>query len=160
MWDVSKAIDALSCFEKYCDLDKILITGNSGGGTMSFYAPCFDERIKLAVPSCAFCSYETSIMAMYHCACNIIPGALRYFEMEDLACLLAPRPVAFITGDRDYLFPVKGVEKSFATVEKIYKKAGAEGKCRLIHTDQAHHWDKVYGWKTIKEEAEKLGWEI
>ena len=55
------AIDALVMFPQ-CDTDKILITGNSGGGTMSFYAACFDERIKLSVPSCAFCSYEDSIM--------------------------------------------------------------------------------------------------
>lgn len=31
VWDVHKAIDALAYFTK-CDLDKILITGNSGGG--------------------------------------------------------------------------------------------------------------------------------
>ena len=42
MWDVSKAIDALAEFPK-CDTDKIFITGNSGGGTMSFYAACYDE---------------------------------------------------------------------------------------------------------------------
>ncbi|MBR3803991.1 MAG: acetylxylan esterase [Clostridia bacterium] len=160
MWDVSKAIDALSTFRDIVDVDKICITGESGGGTMSYYAALYDDRIKFSVPSCSFCSYETSIMAMYHCACNIIPNALRYFEMEDLSCLIAPRPLAIVAGDRDPLFPLKGVEKSFATVEKIYKKAGAEGKCRLIHTDQPHHWDKVYAWKTIKEEAEKLGWEV
>ena len=127
---------------------------------MSFYAGLFDDRIKFTVPGYAFCSYETSIMNVYHCPCNIIPRALKYFEMEDLACLLAPKPVAFVTGIKDYLFPIHGVEKSFETVEKIYKKAGAEGKCRLIRTNQAHHWDKYYGWKTIKEEAEKLGWEV
>lgn len=160
MWDVARAIDALDEFKDIIDLDKIFITGESGGGTMSYYAGLYDDRIKFSVPGCAFCSYEASIMNVYHCPCNIIPNALKYFEMEDLACLLAPKPVAFIAGVRDYLFPIKGVEKSFATVEKIYKKAGAEGKCRLIHTDQPHHWDKYYAWKTIKEEAEKLGWEV
>ena len=37
MWDVSRAIDVLAKFPQ-CDTDKILITGNSGGGTMSYYA--------------------------------------------------------------------------------------------------------------------------
>ncbi len=58
MWDVSKAIDALSEFS-VCDTDKILITGNSGGRTISLYASVYDERIKLSAPSCAFCMYRT-----------------------------------------------------------------------------------------------------
>ena len=160
MWDVSKAIDALSYFDKYCDLDKILITGNSGGGTMSFYAPCFDERIKLAVPSCAFCSYETSIMAMYHCACNIIPGALKYFEMEDLTCLIAPRPLAIVSGGKDVIFPISGVEKSFEIAKAIYEKAGAKDKCSLTVTDKGHWWCKDIIWNVVKKEVEKLGWEL
>ena len=84
MWDVSKAIDALAHFPQ-CDLDRILITGNSGGGTMSFYASCYDERIKLSVPSCAFCTYEDSIMNWYHCSCNFIPRAYEWFEMQVLS---------------------------------------------------------------------------
>lgn len=160
MWDVSKAIDALSYFDKYCDLDKILITGNSGGGTMSFYAACLDERIKLSVPSCAFCSYETSIMAMYHCACNFIPGILNYFEMEDLACLIAKRPLAIVTGGEDYLFPLGGVEASYETVKAIYEKEGVKDKCRLVITDMGHWWCKDIIWNTVKEEIDKLGWEV
>ena len=160
MWDVSKAIDALSVFEKYCDLDKILITGNSGGGTMSFYAACLDERIKLSVPSCAFCSYETSIMAMYHCACNFIPDILNYFEMEDMACLIAKRPLAIVTGGKDYLFPLEGVEKSFEVVKAIYEKEGVADKCRLVKTDMGHWWCKDIIWQTVKEEVDKLGWKL
>lgn len=158
MWDVSKAIDAIQIFDKYIDFDKILITGNSGGGTMSFYASIFDDRIKLSVPSCAFCSYKTSIMAMYHCACNFIPGALEWFEMEDLAGLLAPKRVAFVAGEKDVIFPIKGVKDSFETVKAIYKRVGAEDKCRLVTHEFGHYWDPDTIWTTIKEETEKLGW--
>ena len=97
MWDVSRAIDALSAFDKI-DTDKIFIMGNSGGGTMSYYAACFDERIKFSVPSCAFCTYPDSIMHWFHCACNYIPHAYEWFDMQDLACLIAPRKLAVITG--------------------------------------------------------------
>ncbi|MBE5743401.1 MAG: hypothetical protein E7358_01625 [Clostridiales bacterium] len=160
IWDVSRAIDALSCFDKYCDLDKILITGNSGGGTLSFYATCLDERIKLAVPSCGFCSFESSIMAMGHCACNFIPNILKYFEMGDLTCLVADRPLAIVTGSKDVWFPLDGVEKSFQTVKAIYEKEDALDKCRLVITDMGHWWCKDVIWKTINEEVNKLGWEV
>ncbi|MBQ8357253.1 MAG: acetylxylan esterase [Clostridia bacterium] len=89
VWDVSRAINLMESFPQ-CDMDKIFITGNSGGGTASYYAACFDERIKVSIPSCSFCSWATSIMAMHHCGCNYIPGAYRQFEMADLACLIAP----------------------------------------------------------------------
>ena len=62
MWDVSRAIDVLAQFPQ-CDTNKILLTGNSGGGTMTYYASCYDERIKLALPSCAFCTYKDSTVS-------------------------------------------------------------------------------------------------
>ena len=66
VWDVSKAIDAMSYFSDIVDLDKIIITGNSGGGTASFYSAIYDERIKICAPSCAFSTYKNSIMKLFY----------------------------------------------------------------------------------------------
>ncbi len=157
MWDVSKAIDMLAQFSQ-CDTDKILITGNSGGGTMTYYASCYDERIKLAVPSCAFCTYKDSIMNWFHCSCNFIPHAYEWFEMQDLACLIAPRSLAVIAGELDPIFPIAGVEEGYKTVEKVYAKAGVADRCRLVKTPKAHWWCEDIVWGTIAEETKKLGW--
>lgn len=150
MWDVSKVIDVLHHFPQ-CDLDKIFITGNSGGGTMSFYAACFDERIKLSAPSCAFCSYKTSILDIFHCACNYIPHAIEWFEMEDLSALIAPRKLFVIAGKKDDIFPIDGVRKSFETVEKIFAAEGCPENCRLVETEKGHMWCEDIVWDTIQE---------
>lgn len=157
VWDVSKAIDVLENFPM-CDTEKILITGNSGGGTMTYYASCYDERIKLAVPSCAFCTYKDSIMDLFHCSCNFIPHAYEWFEMQDLSCLIAPRRLAIIAGEEDPIFPIHGVEEGYKTVEKIYKMEGVSENCRLIKTPKGHWWCEDIVWDTIKEETAKLGW--
>ena len=157
MWDVSKAIDTLAQFSK-CDTDKIFITGNSGGGTMSFYAACYDERIQFSVPSCAFCTYRDSIMNWYHCSCNFIPHAYEWFEMQDLACLIAPRPLLIVAGEKDAIFPYYGVEKAYKTVEKIYKKASAADACALILTPKAHWWCEDIVWTNISRLCTKLNW--
>ena len=157
VWDVSKAIDVLSNFS-VCDTQKILITGNSGGGTMTYYASCYDERIKLAVPSCAFCTYKDSIMNLFHCSCNFIPHAYEWFEMQDLSCLIAPRRLAVIAGESDPIFPIFGVEEGYKTVEKIYRDEGVSENCRLIKTPKGHWWCEDIVWDTVKEETEKLGW--
>lgn len=154
MFDVSRAIDALKEFPQ-CDLDNIIITGNSGGGTMSYYATCYDERIKATVPSCAFCPYENSIMDIYHCACNYIPSANLWFEMQDLSCLIAPRMLHLVSGTQDTIFPFTGVEKGFETVKKIYEKAGAKDNCALYPTPKGHWWCKDIVWGAVKQTGVK-----
>ena len=157
IWDISKAIDVLSNF-KEADTDKIFITGNSGGGTVSYYAACYDERIKLSVPSCSFCPYPESILDIKHCTCNYIPSAFRYFDMQDLASLIVPRRLAVIAGKEDEIFPIEGVYRGFETVKQIYSDEGAEDKCRLVVTPKGHWWCADIAWKTINDEVKKLGW--
>ena len=157
VWDVHKAIDALAYFSE-CDMDKIIITGNSGGGTTSYYSACFDERIKLCVPSCSFCSYKESILSVAHCDCNYIPSAYKYFDMQDLSCLIAPRALTIITGEKDTIFPIHGVRRSYETVKNVYERSNAADKCRIIETPKGHYWCEDIVWNSIKEECEKLGW--
>lgn len=149
-YDVSRAIDLLSNFEK-CDLDNITITGNSGGGTASFYASCVDERIKACVPSCSFCPYPESVLKFYHCSCNYIPNAFRYFDMQDLACLIAPRKLAIVAGKYDTAFLIDGVKRGYETVRKIYEKIGAKENCSLTITDKGHFWCEDVMWETINK---------
>ena len=159
MFDVSRAIDALAVFPE-CDLDKIIITGNSGGGTMSFYAATYDERIKLSAPSCAFCTYEDSIMNWYHCSCNFIPHSYEWFEMQDLATLIAPRKLIVISGEQDKIFPLYGVNRGYQTIEDIYRASGAPEACSLIVTPKAHWWCEDIVWPAIVDECKKMGWEL
>lgn len=156
-WDVSRAIDLLENF-KELDTDKILITGNSGGGTLTYYAACMDERIKCAAPSCGFCTFEESILRVYHCACNYIPDMYKWFEMQDVSCLIAPRPLTILNGERDWAFPYTGAQKGFETVQKIYEKEGVKDNCRLVGKDMEHYWEGVVEWEAINAMTEKMGW--
>lgn len=157
-WDVHRAIDLLSAEFPVCDTEKVLITGNSGGGTASFYSACYDERIKLCAPSCAFCPYQESILDMYHCICNYIPSAFHWFEMQDLACMIAPRHLSVISGVKDNIFPIEGVKRGFETVKKIYAQEGAEDACSLTITPREHWWCEDIVWGEIARVTKKLGW--
>ena len=155
VWDVQRAIDLLSEFPQ-ADTDKIVLTGNSGGGTATYYISCLEERVKVSVPSCSFCPYESSILDIHHCPCNHIPNAYKWFEMQDLACLIAPRRLAIVAGQKDGIFPIEGVRKGFDTVQKIYEKENAEKNCRLIETPKAHWWCEDLVYAAIAEELAKL----
>ena len=147
-WDISRAIDLLGNF-KECDMENIVITGNSGGGTASFYAACVDERISVCAPSCSFCPYPESVLRFYHCSCNYIPQAFRWFDMQDLACLIAPRKLAIVAGKYDTAFLIDGVKRGYETVKEIYEEAGAKENCSLTVTDKGHFWCEDIMWQTI-----------
>ncbi len=148
LWDISRAIDILPHF-KNLDMDNIVITGNSGGGTASYYALCYDERIKAAAPSCALCTFEDSILSVLHCTCNYIPNIGEWFEMQDLACLAAPRKLSVIAGKEDDIFPLSGVKKCFNDIQEIYQAANAMENTRLVVTPKAHWWCEDIVWEEI-----------
>lgn len=156
VWDVSRSLDILEeRFSDKVDMKKIVITGNSGGGTASYYCACLDKRISVSAPSCAFCTYEDSVMKIEHCACNYVYDIVNWFEMGDLACLIAPRNLIAIAGKVDDIFPIEGVKKAYAKAEKIYKAFGAEDKCRLVITEKGHWWCEDVVWKAIREVTDK-----
>lgn len=150
IWDVKRVIDSLDYFD-FIDKNDIFITGNSGGGTISFYSACYDERIKMSVPSCAFCSYKESILDLYHCACNYVPNAYNWFDMQDLSCLIASRKLLVIAGATDNNFPIDGVKRAFETVKKIYEKCNASENCKMIVTPKGHWWCEDIVWKAISD---------
>ena len=143
--DVSRLIDALSCFDE-CDTDRVGLMGNSGGGTATFYTACVEPRIKIAMPSCAFCGLYDSIFSQYHCVCNYIPRLYKYFEMGDLALMIAPRPIVVVCGAKDSSFPLYGVKREFETVQKIYAAQGAADKCELVVGPEGHRFYADLGW--------------
>lgn len=152
VWDVHRLIDTIEeHLSEYIDATKIICMGNSGGGTTTFYSACYDKRISLAMPSCAVCSYDDSIMAMYHCPCNFVPNIRKYFDMGDLGSLIAPRPLVVVCGDKDPIFPLHGVKKSFETIKKTYEKHGKEESCRLVIGNGGHQFYPDDAWPIAKE---------
>lgn len=154
VWDVSRAIDALALFPEI-DTKRIGCMGNSGGGTTTWYAACLEPRISVAMPSCSVCTYEDSIGKIDHCPDNYIPGALRYFDMPDLAGLIAPRALVVVAGKDDGIFPIAGVKKSMKTIEAVYKAAGSPNKCRLVVGDKGHQFYPDEAWPVLREVS---GW--
>lgn len=150
VFDVSRAIDFLYTLPE-ADCENIICLGNSGGGTATYYAACFDERIKVAIPSCSVCTYKDSIGAMRHCVCNFLPGIAKYMDMGDLAVLIAPRKLIVVNGAEDHGFPKKGVDESYEIIEKIYKIAGVPQNCALVTGNAGHRFYADLAWKKFDE---------
>lgn len=150
VWDAMRILDAVADNFEKIDMSDIVCTGNSGGGTATYYLACLDKRIKAAAPSCSICTYEESIAAIAHCTCNYIPSIRKYFEMGDLAGLIAPRVLVVAAGEQDKIFPIDGTKRAFEQIQTIYDVADASSKCALVvgdggHLNYADHiWEKLH----------------
>jgi len=150
IFDISRLIDTLTAFEML-DLDRIGLMGNSGGGTATYHTACLEKRVKVAMPSCAFNTFEGSIMPMRHCVCNYIPGILKWMEQPDEAIMIAPRPLIIVCGKDDKIFPLDHVKKGFEKVQAIYAAAGAPDNCRLIIGPEGHRFYAAMSWPVFDE---------
>ncbi len=149
VWDMSRLIDwAFGSLP--VDPRRVAMTGNSGGGTISVFAPACDERITVAAPASYFCTFEGSIGTIYHCECNYVPGMLNLGEMHDVAGLIAPRPFIAIAGREDPIFPIDEVRFAFERLEAIYDVAGAGARCELYVGEGGHRYYKQGAWPFIR----------
>ena len=140
VWDISRLIDLLEKEFPELDCDSVYCMGESGGATATFYAACIEERIKAAIPCCAVCTYLDSIVAMMHCACNYVPSISRYFDMGDLAGLVAPRVLVVVSGDADPIFPIEGAKKSVELARNVYRALDCEDKLAHVIGNGGHRF--------------------
>jgi hypothetical protein len=107
-----------------------------------------DDRAAVCVPTCYFNAFKESILAMHHCECNYVPRLLEYVEMGDLAAMVAPRPMLFIAGEHDTIYPVAGTYQQYPTVERAYKLLNAPEKLSLyVHPGgHAYHLASSVAW--------------
>ena len=146
VWDTMRILDATLAHFDMIDPENIICTGNSGGGTATYYLACLEERIALAAPCSSVCNYEDSIAAMPHCLCNHVPNIRKYFEIGDLAGLIAPRKLVIGAGEIDPIFPKHGTLKAFETIKSLYTHAGVPENCVLVFGNNAHFYypDEIF----------------
>ncbi len=150
VFDVDRAIDYLLTRDDV-DAARIGVMGNSGGGTTSVFAAAVLPRLAFAMPSCYFCTFRDSIMALPHCPCNYVPGLLPHAEMSDVMGLFAPRPVTIVAGQDDAIFPIDAVRRSFEKLQTIYAAAGAPDACRLVVGSEGHRFYADAAWPVMLE---------
>jgi hypothetical protein len=154
VWDISKLIDwALENLP--VDETKILVSGNSGGGTATLFAGACDTRIAASIPSSCFNTFSGCIGTFRHCECNYVPGILDLGEMWDVAGLTAPRYFCAIHGVKDKGFPIENTRIAFKNLQEIYKAAGVPQNCELYEGSEGHRYYKKGAWDFIHKHIQK-----
>jgi dienelactone hydrolase len=155
LWDDIRTLDYLASRPEV-DKRRLGCVGLSVGGWRSFLLAALDERIKTAVAV----GWMTSLGAQIkqHIINTIgfsfyINGLYRYFDLPDLAALIAPRPVLVINGSQDRLFALEGVKAAFDKIARCYAKAGAPERQRCSLYDAPHEFNlamQAEAWEWIR----------
>lgn len=149
VFDVDRALDLLWTRDDV-DRQHVGVMGNSGGGTVTIYAAALLSRLRFAMPSCAFCTFATSMMSIYHCGDNYIPNLLLDAEMADVLGCFAPKPLVVVNGQTDDIFPIAGARAAMRQLRRIYAAAGAAKHLHHVIGPEGHRFYADLAWKQAR----------
>jgi len=130
VWDMQRILD-WAVKQPEVNPQKIVMTGNSGGGVLTAYTAAIDPRVTVAIPSCSFTSVTSAEGFIFHCDCCLLPGLRNWGDWKELAGLIAPRRLQLIHGVKDGLHHRPTVEALGREVKGIFRSAGATGHMEL-----------------------------
>lgn len=91
------------------------------GGMMTLWTAAMDKRIRAAVISGYLCEIsDSAVQKSTVCGSQILPNLCRYFDLCDIAALIAPRPLLIQSGMHDESFPIESAKRAFARLKAAY----------------------------------------
>jgi hypothetical protein len=155
LWDDLRTLDYLASRPEV-DRNRIACVGLSVGGYRSFMLAALDSRIKAAVDvgwMTAFASQIKRHVIHSMGLTFVIPGMYRYFDLPDLAALIAPRALMVQMGSLDSLFSSAGIQSAFAKIGQCYQKVGNPDRQSCKFFDVPHEFNErmqAQAWEWLK----------
>ena len=122
------------------DAKRIGCVGCSMGAYRSWMLSALSDRIKAGASICWMITTDAQLTRRFGRKenggfANCIPALRQYLDYPHIASLACPKPMLFINGTKDKLFPVPGVKDAFAEMHKVWKSQGVDN---LLDTEL---WD-------------------
>ncbi len=137
-WDAVRGIDYLMSLPEV-DTERVAVTGNSGGGTMTTFVNALEDRLCMAAPSCYVTTWlrevENELPADVE---QMPPCAMEYgLDMADFIIAQAPRPV-IILGQKNDFFDPRGTVEAYEDAKHIYSLLGAGDAVEVFIGPDSH----------------------
>lgn len=139
-----RALDFLESLG-FIDEDRLAITGESGGGSQTFFLGAMDDRIDLSIPV-----VQVSAHFFGGCECESAMPIHKSGDFEtnnvEIAALVAPKPLLIVSDGDDWTSNTPEVE--FPHIRRIYSFFNAED-----NVENAHFADEVHDYGPSKRAA-------
>ena len=129
------------------DASRIGCTGWSMGAYRAWMLSALSDRIKVGTAVCWMVTADEQMSFKYSRTenggfANCFPGLRRWLDYPHVASIACPKPMLFINGSQDKLFPVAGVEKAFRTMHETWESQGAGDQIVTELWDMPHSCPK------------------
>ena len=133
LWNSMRVIDFLQSLPDV-DVERIAVTGASGGGTQTFLVSAVDPRVKFVAP------VNMISASMQGGVCESAPGLrLGTFNVE-IGALMAPRPLLMVSASGDWTRNTPHDE--FPAIQSIYKLYGKPELVEQEQVDAPHNYNR------------------
>lgn len=111
------------------DSRRIGCTGWSMGAYRAWMLSALSDRIKAGAAVCWMVTTDEQMSFKYARTenggfANCFPGLRRWLDYPHVASIACPKPMLFINGSQDKLFPVAGVKKAFQIMHDTWDSQG------------------------------------
>ena len=141
-YDDIRATDFLASLPEV-DPQRIGCTGWSMGAYRTWMLSALSDRIKAGAAVCWMVTTDEQLTFRYKRTenggfANCLPGLRRWLDYPHIASIACPKPMLFINGSQDKLFPVAGEKKAFAIMHDVWESQGAGDKIETELWDMPH----------------------
>ena len=128
-YDDLRATDYLASLPEV-DSQRIGCTGWSMGAYRTWMLSALSDRIKAGAAVCWMVTTDEQLSFRYSRTenggfANCLPGLRRWLDYPHVASIACPKPMLFINGSKDKLFPVAGANKAFSIMHDVWQSQGA-----------------------------------
>jgi len=139
------------------DAKRVAAMGLSVGGYRTWQTAALSDRIAAGVSVCWMATRQglmvpgnnqtggQSAFTMIH------PGLGNQLDYPDVASLACPKPMMFLCGNRDKLFPVESIQEAFAKMRKVWESQKVADRLVTRLYDAPHEFnaamqDDAFAW--------------
>jgi len=143
IYDGIRGIDYLASRE---DIDgrRIGCTGCSGGGTLTSYIMCLDDRVTCAAPACYLTTFERLIdtIGPQDAEQNIFAQVAFGMDQTDYVLMRAPKPTLIVSTTDDF-FDIGGSWDNFRQAKRFFAQLGYPERVDLVEDAGKHGVTKL-----------------
>lgn len=124
------------------DASRIGCMGFSMGAYRTWMLAALSNKIKVGAAVCWMVTTDTQFSWKYGREnggfANTLPGLRRYLDYPHIASIACPKPMFFLNGEHDKLFPPEGVNDAFSIMHDVWKSQNADDKLKTELWDMPH----------------------
>lgn len=150
-WDGIRALDYLLSREEV-DPQRVGVTGNSGGGTLTTWLAGLDRRWTMAAPSCFVTTFRRNLENELPADTEQCPPKALGLGLDhaDFLAAMAPKPVLILAKERDF-FDARGSMEAYERLKHLYTLLGAPENVSLFigptdHGYSQENREAMYAW--------------